>query len=96
MKKLVEVIQSSATSKTYSLREVFVNPEFVVSLVPDTNTKRLLSEGRLPEGMDVTMEFTRVTVHKGASGLEMVVVGDASSVRSKLFSLQPTSTLLKG
>ena len=96
MKKLVEVIQNSATSKTYSLREVFVNPEFVVSLVPDINTKRLLSEGRLPEGMDDSMEFTRVTVHKGASGLEMVVVGDASSVRSKLFSLQPTSTLLKG
>lgn len=96
MKKLVEVIQNSATSKTYSLREVFVNPEFVVSLIPDINTKRLLSEGRLPEGMDTTMEFTRVTVHKGASGLEMVVVGDASTVRSKLFSPQPTSTLLKG
>ncbi len=93
MKKLVEVIQNSATSKTYSLREVFVNPEFVVSLVPDTNTKRLLSEGRLPEGVDASMEFTRVTVHKGASGLEMVVVGDTSTVRSKLFT---SATLLKG
>ena len=93
MKKLVEVIQSSATSKTYSLREVFVNPEFVVSLIPDTNTKRLLTEGRLPEGIDNSVEFTRVTVHKGASGLEMVVVGDAATVRSKLFS---NSSLLKG
>ena len=93
MRKLVEVIQNSATSKTYSLREVFVNPEFVVSLVPDTNTKRLLSEGRLPEGIDNNMEFTRVTVHKGASGLEMVVVGDTSTIRTKLFA--GSSTLLK-
>ena len=44
MKKLIEVMQNSATTKTYSLREVFVNPAFVVSLVPDTNTKRLLSD----------------------------------------------------
>ena len=94
MRKLVEVIQNSATSKTYSLREVFVNPEFVVSLVPDTNTKRLLSEGRLPEGIDTNMEFTRVTVHKGASGLEMVVIGDTSTVRTKLFA--GSNTLLKG
>ena len=86
MRKLVEVIQNSATSKTYSLREVFVNPEFVVSLVPDINTKRLLKEGRLPDGIDGTMEFTRVTIHKGASGLEMVVVGDTSTIRTKLFA----------
>ena len=51
MKKLIEVMQNSTLSKSYSLREVFVNPEFVVSLVPDTNTKRLLQEGRLPDGL---------------------------------------------
>ena len=51
MRKLIEVTQNSATAKTYSLREVFVNPEFVVSLTPDINTKRLLTEGRLPEGL---------------------------------------------
>ncbi len=86
MKKLIEVMQNSATAKTYSLREVFVNPEFVVSLVPDTNTKRLLSEGRLPEGLSLQTEFTRVTIHKGATGQEMIVIGDIGAVRSKLFA----------
>ena len=95
MKKLVEVMQNSATSKTYSLREVFVNPEYVISLSPDTNTKRLLNEGRLPEGLSNLTEFTRVTIHKGATGQEMVVVGDISDVRSKLFSTNSNS-LLKG
>ena len=94
MKKLIEVIQNSATTKTYSLREVFVNPEFVVSLVPDTNTKRLLNEGRLPDGINEQAEFTRVVVHKGASGQELVVVGNPSDIRAKLFS--NAGGLLKG
>jgi len=94
MRKLVEVVQNSATSKTYSLREVFVNPEFVVALVPDVNTKRLLTEGRLPDGLDNSIEFTRVTVHKGASGLEMVVVGNTSDIKTKLFAA--SGKLLKG
>tara|TARA_B100000131_G_C17795424_1_gene483164 strand:+ start:122 stop:406 length:285 start_codon:yes stop_codon:yes gene_type:complete len=86
MRKLIEVTQNSTISKTYSLREVFVNPEFVVSLTPDTNTKRLLTEGRLPDGLNNQTEFTRVTIHKGATGQEMVVVGDITDVRAKLFS----------
>jgi len=86
MKKLIEVTQNSTLSKRYSLREVFVNPEFVVSLVPDTNTKRLLSEGRLPDGLNTQTEFTRVTIHKGATGQEMIVVGGIADVRAKLFS----------
>ena len=94
MKKLIEVTQNSATTKTFSLREVFVNPEFVVSLTPDTNTKRLLTEGRLPENLSSEVEFTRVTIHKGASGQEMVVVGTISDVRHKLFT--NPNTLLKG
>ena len=92
MKKLIEVTQNSATTKTYSLREVFVNPEFVVSLTPDVNTKRLLTEGRLPEGLSNHTEFTRVTIHKGASGQEMVVVGDITDVKKKLV-MNPKSVL---
>ena len=94
MKKLIEVMQNSATTKTYSLREVFVNPDFVVSLVPDTNTKRLLNEGRLPEGINAAAELTRVIIHKGSSGQEMVVVGSVGDVRTKLYS-NPTN-ILKG
>ena len=96
MRKLIEVTQNSATTKTYSLREVFVNPEFVVSLMPDSNTKRLLTEGRLPEGLSEQTEFTRVTIHKGATGQEMVVVGTPSDVRTKLFTGNGKTSLLKG
>tara|TARA_R110000822_G_scaffold98606_2_gene223066 strand:+ start:52 stop:333 length:282 start_codon:yes stop_codon:yes gene_type:complete len=86
MKKLIEVTQNSITTKTYSLREVFINPKFIISMVPDENTKRLLSEGRLPEGLNDHTEFTRLVIHKGASGQEMVVVGAVMDIKARLFS----------
>ena len=92
--KLVEVVQTSVYNKKYSLREVFVNPDYVISLMPDSNMRTVLQEGNLPEGLDNRQEFTRVTVHKGNSGLEMVVVGDTTTVSTKLFA--GSSTLLKG
>jgi hypothetical protein len=94
MKKLIEVTQNSITTKTYSLREVFVNPDFIVSMVPDINTKRLLTEGRLPEGLNTKTEFTRLVIHKGASGQEMIVVGAVTDIKTKLYSM--SSSILKG
>ena len=93
MKKLVEVYANSVINKSYTLREIYINPEYVVSLMPDSHTTHLLREGRLPQGLDQNQQFTRVTVHKGSSGTEMVIVGDISTVREKLFS---SKTLLKG
>ena len=94
--KLVEVATTNIynRSRKYSLREVFVNPDFVVSLMPDNNMTKLLQEGVLPDGLDKRQQFTRVLVHKGNSGLEMTVVGNVESVKDKLFS--NGSTLLKG
>ena len=94
--KLVEVATTNVYNrdKKYSLREVFINPDFVVSLMPDNNMNRLLQEGNLPEGLDKRQQFTRVLMHKGNAGLEMTVVGNIESIRDKLFS--NGATLLKG
>ena len=94
--KLVEVATTNIYNrdKKYSLREVFVNPDFVVSLMPDNNMNRLLQEGSLPEGLDKRQQFTRVLMHKGNAGLEMTVVGNIESIRDKLFS--NGASLLKG
>ena len=93
MKKLVEVYANSVINKSYTLREIYINPEYVVSLIPDSHTGALLREGRLPQGLDLNQKFTRVTVHKGSSGTEMVIVGDIATVREKLFT---GKSLLKG
>jgi len=93
MKKLVEVYQNSISKKKYSLREVFVNPDYIVSLVPDDFTMKLLREGAMPDSLDTRQQFTRITIHKGTSGQEMIVVGDVESVRTKLYA---RAAILKG
>jgi hypothetical protein len=84
--KLVEVHSHHAvtSNKSYTLREVFINPERVVSMREDTGFQSLLSEGELPEGMDDSQTFTRIFLDQGQGGRSIVVVGDPMSVDRKL------------
>ena len=81
MIRLVEVIKQL---NQYELREVFVNPTHVVSLREDGQMKNVLTEGRLPEGLDVRQSFTRLVLDKGTVGLELIIVGAPALVESKL------------
>lgn len=88
MIKLIEVCESlSATStsqKIYVLREIYVNPKHVVSLREENSYKQKLTEGKLPDDLDSRQSFTRVTLDKGHSGLDVVVVGTPGVIESKL------------
>ena len=84
--KLVEVHSHHAvtSNKSYSLREVYINPQRVVSMREDTGFRSLLSEGELPEGMNDNQTFTRIFLDQGQGGRSIVVVGDPLSVDRKL------------
>jgi|TARA_Y100000034_G_C6518933_1_gene223258 hypothetical protein len=83
--KLVEIYEEQNFSeKKYKLREVFINPEHIVCLRDEPRLKALLSEGRLPEGMDSRQEFTRVYMNRGQSGLDVVVVGAPQVIEDKI------------
>jgi hypothetical protein len=84
--KLVEVHSHHAvtSNKSYTLREVFINPQRVVSMREDKGFQSLLSEGELPEGMDDSQTFTRIFLDQGQGGRSIVVVGDPMSVDRKL------------
>ena len=88
MIKLIEVCEYSsaanALQKTYVLREIYVNPKHVVSLREENSYKQKLTEGKLPDDLDPRQSFTRLTLDKGRSGLDVVVVGTPGSVESKL------------
>jgi hypothetical protein len=88
MIQLIEVCELLKASKNstqkYTLREVYVNPKHVISLREDGNFKRKLNEGALPSNLDDTHNFTRVTLDKGQTGLEMVVVGTPHTIEIKL------------
>ena len=95
--EFIEVYESTKThsndkDRTYSLREVFVNPEQVVCIRPDNSFKQKLLEGTLPKNLDDRQEFTRIYLNRGQVGLDVVVVGQASMIEQKLNNKQ----LLKG
>ena len=93
--KFVEISRelNLAEAKDYKLREVYINPEHVVMLREDAHTSRLLQEKRLPKDLDDRQRFTRLTMQRGSSGTEEVVVGSPDVVRDTLFQ---NKQLLRG
>jgi hypothetical protein len=88
---LVEVVESrsnysgtSVANKTFSLREISVNPNHVICLREESTMLRRLNEGTLPDGLDNRQRFTKLTLDRGHTGLELVVVGEPSQVKEKL------------
>ena len=71
--RLTEVIENSTTTrlasdvdkrKRFTLREVSINPEYVVCVREEERMKRMLHEGYLPEGLDQRQRFTRVFLER--------------------------------
>lgn len=75
---------SSVATRTYTLREVTINPQHVICLREDSTMPNRLTEGSLPEGIDQRQRFTKVILDKGQSGLELVVVGSPNQISEKL------------
>ena len=93
--KLTEVCGTGAvtTGRRYSLREVFVNPEHVVMVREEHQMKNLNEQGMLTEGLDKQHRFSKITIDKGTTGTEVVVIGDPMTVES---ALNTRSYVLKG
>ena len=93
--KLTEVCGTGAvtTGRRYSLREVFVNPEHVVMVREEHQMKNLNEQGILTEGLNKDHRFSKITIDKGTTGTEIVVIGDPMTVES---ALNTRSYVLKG
>jgi len=94
MIKLVEVFKMPHQNH-YTLREIYVNPKHIVALREEANFKQKLTEGQLPENLDARQEFTRLTLDRGQSGLDVVVVGSPYVIENKMHSADERQ-LLKG
>tara|TARA_R110002020_G_scaffold30381_5_gene95827 strand:+ start:242 stop:544 length:303 start_codon:yes stop_codon:yes gene_type:complete len=87
--KFVEVFESTKVhsndiNRTFSLREVFVNPEQVVCVRSDVDVHQKLQEGYMPEGLDPRQEFSRIYLNRGQAGLDIIVVGKPSIIEKEL------------
>jgi hypothetical protein len=88
MIKLTEVCEllnaASAPKRKYTLREIYINPEHIVSLHEASSYAQKLVEGQLPPGLDQRQRFTRLKLNQGHTGLDIVVVGSPDIIQNSL------------
>jgi len=100
MIKLIEVCEqlkaSNSHQRKYTLREIFINPKHVVALREESSYTQKLEEGLLPEELDSRQQFTRLTLDRGQSGLDVIVIGAPHLVESKLRKPGGAKNVLKG
>lgn len=94
--KLTEVRHNSSltTQQGYTLQEVFVNPEHVVMIREESRMQKLNEAGELPPGLNREHQFTKLTINRGQTGTEIVVVGSPHMIEGSLTENQ--KTLLRG
>ena len=84
--KLTEVCNNGAvtTNKHYSLREIFVNPEHVVMIREEKRMKELNERGKVAANLDGAHQFSKLTINRGQSGTEIIVVGAPEIIENTL------------
>ena len=94
--KLTEVCHNNTltTQQAYTLREVFVNPEHVVMIREESRMQKLNEQGELPDRLSNEHQFSKLTINRGHTGTEIVVVGAPEIVETKLNT--NTQSLIRG
>ena len=93
--KLTEVCHNNTltTQQDYTLREVFINPEHVVMIREESTMQKLNEQGALPGELNSSHRFTKLTINRGHTGTEIVVVGAPAMIES---TLTTRKRLIKG
>lgn len=93
--RLTEVCRNNTltTQQDYTLREVFVNPEHVVMIREETRMQKLNEQGALPDDLRDDHRFTKLTINRGHTGTEIVVVGAPNIIET---TLSHNKQLIKG
>ena len=81
---MIRLIEVYKILNEFRLREVYVNSKHVVAMRQDDRMLGLLSEGKLPDGIDQAQSFTKLYVDRGNAGIDITVVGDLGSIKEKL------------
>ena len=95
--KLTEVRNNSAitSQQTYTLREVFINPEHVVMIREESRMKQLNEQGQLPTELNKNHRFSKLSINRGHTGSEIVVVGAPETIETAL-NRNTTKQVLRG
>ena len=82
--KLTEVCANGAvtTNQQYTLREILVNPEHVIMIREEARLRQLNEQNLLAPGLDPQHGFSKLTINKGHTGTDIVVVGAPDNCRT--------------
>ena len=92
MTKLTEIISSNGTydpisrsmKADYGLRNVYVNPGFIISMREDTTMVQVAKKKELIEGLNPGVGFTKLTLNSTGHGVtQFTVVGTPEQIIEK-------------
>ena len=79
-KKMINLVEVVQEKDRFILRELIVNPNHVVSVVPDVDAAALNAYGKLPDGLHPAQQFSKV---KLVDGQTVRVVGNPGVIGNK-------------
>ena len=93
--KLTEVCNNAAVTSLhqYTLRDIFINPEHVVMIREERRLREINEGGSVLAGLDTNHRFSKLTLNRGTTGTEIVVIGAPEIIETQLKS---SKVLLKG
>ena len=94
--KLTEICSAGTftTSQKFTLREILVNPEHVVMIREEQSMQKLNEIGDISPGLDNNHRFSKLTINRGQTGTEIIVVGAPEIIEKQLNS--SSKQLLRG
>lgn len=68
----------------FYLEERFINSQYVTDIEENSEFRKLLKEGKLPNGLNENLRFSNVYICKGGNCEKVVVVGSPQVISEKL------------
>ena len=83
--EIYEITKPGKESRTYSLREVFINPEQIVLVRENTSLKEKMQKLGWPQDLDERNEFCRLSLNlSSTAGATINIVGDLKTITNKI------------
>ena len=82
---MIELIQiERALGTDFRLKKIYVNPAHIIFISEDVKFQSFLQEGKMNLDIDKNAVFSKIRLNEGQYASEIVVVGDPTSIQSKL------------
>ena len=92
---MIELIQiERALGTDFRLKKIYINPNHIIFISEDTKYRGFLQEGQMNLDLDKNVTFSKIRLNEGQYASEIVVIGDPSSIQTKLMTNK--KVLLRG